>query len=279
MRSAMTVRGLVLAAGLLAPAITPTSALAHARLRESQPAEGAGVAGVQDLRLLYTEAVDLQRSTVAAASAASQAVALPALAADPAEPKAVLLHLAQPLPPGAYTVEWHAVAARNGHRTDGTYTFTVAAADAVRIDQPWARATAPQQRVGGAYMTLTSPAADRLVGASSPVAARTEVHEMRMDGNIMRMRELPDGLKLPAGQAVALAPGGYHIMLMDLKQPLVAGQSVPVQLRFEHAPPAEVQVRIAPIGARGPNDAAQAAGGGGMAGHGDGQQQQQHQHQ
>ena len=75
---------------------------------------------------------------------------------------------------------------------------------AVHAEQPWARATAPRQTVGGVYVTLTSPADDRLMGASSPVAGHAEVHEMTMDGNVMKMRELTDGLKLPAGQAVAL---------------------------------------------------------------------------
>lgn len=129
----------------------------------------------------------------------------------------------------------------------------------VRAEQPWARATAPRQTVGGVYVTLTSPVDDRLLGASSPVAGQAEVHEMTMDGNVMKMRELADGLKLPAGQAVALAPGGLHVMLVDLKQPLAAGQVIPVQLRFEHAPPLDLQVRVAPVGAQGP---------GGMAGPG-----------
>ena len=122
----------------------------------------------------------------------------------------------------------------------------------IQADQPWARATAPRQTVGGAYVTLTSPTTDRLVGASSPVAAQVGVHEMAMDGTVMRMRGLPDGLPLPAGQPVALTPGGYHIMLMDLKQPLVAGQTFPLQLRFDHAAPLDLMVRVGPIGARGP---------------------------
>ena len=247
--------GLLLAT-LLAPILRPTSAAAHAHLQDSQPAGGASAAAVPGLRLLYTEAVDLNRSTITLHSA-GQDVSLPPLAADPAEPKAVLLHLPQPLLPGAYTVEWHAVAARDGHQTTGTYAFDVGPAApgqaaAIRAEQPWARATAPQQKVGGAYVTLTSPADDRLVGVSSPIAGRTEVHEMRMDGNVMRMRELTDGLPLPAGKAVALAPGGHHIMLMDLKQPLVAGQVIPVQLRFQTAPPLDLQVRVAPVGAGGP---------------------------
>ena len=246
-------------AALLAAAALPRPAAAHAHLTESQPAEGATAASVPDLRLLYTEALDLDRSTIAVRFSAGQAVPLPALAADPVEPRAVLLHLAQPLTPGAYIVEWHAVTARNGQQTEGTYAFNVgpaaaqaADAAAVRAVQPWARATAPQQKVGGAYVTLTSPAGDRLLGASSPVAGKAGLHEMRMDGNVMRMRELADGLPLPAGQAVALAPGGYHIMLMDLKQPLVAGQVIPVQLRFQNAPPLDLQVTVAPVGAGGP---------------------------
>ena len=131
-------------------------------------------------------------------------------------------------------------------------THAAAQPAGVRAEQPWARATAPRQTVGGVYVTLTSPVDDRLLGASSPAAGHAEVHEMTMEGNVMRMRELAGGLKLPAGKAVALAPGGLHVMLVDLKQPLSAGQVIPVQLRFEHAPPVELQVRGAPVGAQGP---------------------------
>ncbi len=129
---------------------------------------------------------------------------------------------------------------------------TVEPASGVRAEQPWARATAPRQTVGGAYVTLTSPVDDRLVGASSPVG-RAEVHEMTMDGQVMRMREQKNGVALPAGKPVALAPGGYHIMLMDLQKPLVAGQVIAIQLRFQHAPPMDLEVKVAPIGAQGPN--------------------------
>ena len=126
-------------------------------------------------------------------------------------------------------------------------------AQGIHAEQPWARATAPQQKVGGAYVTLTSPVDDRLIGASSSVAGRTEVHEMTMNGGVMRMREQKDGIALPAGKPVALAPGGYHIMLMDLQTPLVAGQTITVQLRFQHAPPMDLDVKVAPIGAQGPS--------------------------
>ena len=119
----------------------------------------------------------------------------------------------------------------------------------IRADQPWARATSPQQKVGSGYVTLTSPIDDRLISASSPVSARTVVHGMTMDNTVMRMRAHADGLVLPAGQAVALKPGGLHLMLMDLKQPLVAGQKIPVELTFEHAPPMTITLTVAPVGA------------------------------
>lgn len=128
---------------------------------------------------------------------------------------------------------------------------TVETNSGVRAEQPWARATAPRQTVGGAYVTLTSPVDDRLLGANSPVG-RAEVHEMTLDGQVMRMREQKDGIALPAGKPVALAPGGYHIMIMDLNKALVAGQTIMVQLRFQHAPPMDLEVKVVPIGAQGP---------------------------
>ncbi len=157
----------------------------------------------------------------------------------------------------ACTVGWHAVIAPNGRQSTDADVLRVNETDpgqaaAIRAEQAWARATAPQQKVGGAYVTLMSPAGDRLVGVSSPIAGRAEVHEMRMDGNVMRMREVEGGLALPAGKVVALAPGGYHIMLMDLKQPLVAGQVIPMHLQFQIAPPLDLGVQVAPVGASAP---------------------------
>ncbi len=76
---------------------------------------------------------------------------------------------------------------------------------------------------------------------------------MTMNGAVMRMREQKDGIALPAGKPVALTPGGYHVMLMDLQKPLVAGQVIAVTLRFQHAPPMDLEVHVAPIGAKGPD--------------------------
>ncbi len=98
---------------------------------------------------------------------------------------------------------------------------------------PWVRGTVAQQKATGLFVTLTSASGGRLVSASSPVAGAVEIHEMKMEGDTMRMRALTQGLELPAGQPVQLKPGGYHVMLMDLKQPLSAGQSVPLTLVIE----------------------------------------------
>ena len=100
---------------------------------------------------------------------------------------------------------------------------------------PWVRGTVAQQKASGLFVQLTSAQGGRLVSASSPLASSVEIHEMAMDGNVMTMRALPDGLALPAGKAVALKPGGVHIMLMGLKQALKAGDTVPVTLVIEGA--------------------------------------------
>jgi len=102
----------------------------------------------------------------------------------------------------------------------------------VAIESPWVRASVPQQQATGAFMRLTARADLRLVAARSEVAAATEVHEMAMQGQMMRMRQVPS-VALPRGRIVALAPGGYHIMLIGLKRPLVAGERVAITLVFE----------------------------------------------
>lgn len=104
----------------------------------------------------------------------------------------------------------------------------------VTVTDPWVRGTVAQQTATGAFMQLQSPQDTKLIKAASPVAGVVEVHEMAMDGSIMKMRALPDGLALPAGKAVELKPGGYHVMLMDLKkQALTAGDTVPLTLTFQ----------------------------------------------
>ncbi len=124
----------------------------------------------------------------------------------------------------------------------------------VTAQNVWARATPPGASTAAIYMTLTSPSGDKLTGASTPLAGKTGVHETRMSGDVMRMRPVEGGLDLPAGMPVKLAPGGYHLMLEGLKQPLNAGQEVPVHLTFQNAPPLDVEAHVRAIGTFGPDD-------------------------
>ena len=105
-------------------------------------------------------------------------------------------------------------------------------AQSVKVENAWARATVPGQKTGSVYLELTSAGDAALVAAGSPAAARAELHSMTMDGGVMRMRALPR-VELPAGRKVALAPGGMHVMLVDLKQPLKVGDRVPVTLSVQ----------------------------------------------
>jgi hypothetical protein len=102
----------------------------------------------------------------------------------------------------------------------------------VTVAEPWVRATVPSQMATGAFMKLTAGSNARLIGASSPVAGVVEVHEMALENNVMRMRAIT-ALDLPAGRSVELKPGGYHVMLMDLKQQLKIGDLVPITLEIE----------------------------------------------
>lgn len=103
----------------------------------------------------------------------------------------------------------------------------------VKVDGPWVRGTTASQRTTGAFMTLISSGDAALVAATSPAAGIVEIHEMRMDGSSMRMRQV-DELTLPAGKRVELNPGGYHIMLMDLRQQMRAGTKVPLLLKIRN---------------------------------------------
>jgi copper(I)-binding protein len=102
------------------------------------------------------------------------------------------------------------------------------------VKDPWVRGTVAGQKATGMFAQVTSASGGKLVSATSPVAGVVEIHEMVMDGNVMKMRAVA-GLDLPAGKAVDLKPGGYHVMLMDLKQELKPGESVPVTLVIEGA--------------------------------------------
>ncbi|MBY5973429.1 copper chaperone PCu(A)C [Ferrimonas balearica] len=124
----------------------------------------------------------------------------------------------------------------------------------LKLSGGFSRATLPNAPVGGGFLTITNTGDndDRLVGAESPLAGHMEVHEMAMEGDVMRMRELADGLVIPAGETVELKPGGYHLMLMDLQAPLVEGETATITLIFENAGRVEVPLAIGAPNARGP---------------------------
>ncbi len=102
----------------------------------------------------------------------------------------------------------------------------------LQVTNAWARPALQGQTAAGAFMSLVSNEDARVVGVSSPVAGVVEIHEMVMEGSVMKMRAVP-ALELPAGRRVELKPGGYHVMLLDLKRPLKAGERIPLELRLE----------------------------------------------
>ena len=143
--------------------------------------------------------------------------------------------------------------------------FTVASgslyAQNVDVKNAWVRASVQGQKATGAFMQLTASQPTTLVGVASPVAGVAEVHEMKMDGDVMRMRALPQGLPLPAGKPVALTPGGYHVMLMDLKATLPKDSTIPLTLTFKDAKGVESRVELKlPVATTAPGGAAAPAG-------------------
>ena len=127
----------------------------------------------------------------------------------------------------------------------------VAQEGSIEKKDAWARATPGGAQTAAAYVTVASATGDKLTGASSPVAKEAQLHSMNMENGVMKMRQV-DGIDLPAGKTVTLQPGGYHIMLTGLTQPLTEGQMFPLTLTFAKAGPHEVKVMVQKIGAMGP---------------------------
>jgi copper(I)-binding protein len=125
---------------------------------------------------------------------------------------------------------------------------------ALEIGQPWTRATPPTAPSGGGFLTITNTGTtpDRLIAVKSPAADKVEVHEMKMDGNVMRMRELDKGIEIPPGGTVELKPGGFHIMFMGLKAPFAKDTKVPATLVFEKAGSIDVDLMVQAMGAQPP---------------------------
>lgn len=133
---------------------------------------------------------------------------------------------------------------------------------ALSIQHPWSRETAVGQAVGGGFLTIANSSTrdDRLLSGTSPVAAEVQLHTMTMDGGVMRMRQVTDGIAVPAKGSVELKPGGYHIMFMGLRRQLRQGERFPVTLHFRRAGNVTVQFAVQPVGSTGPME-------GGHAGH------------
>lgn len=125
---------------------------------------------------------------------------------------------------------------------------------AIEITQPWSRATPPTAPTAGGFLTITNKGAtpDRLIAARTAAAGQAEIHQMKMEGDVMRMREVEKGLDIPAGATVTLAPGGYHLMMIGLKAPLKAGTRVPVTLVFEKAGSIDVELDVQAMGSTAP---------------------------
>jgi copper(I)-binding protein len=129
------------------------------------------------------------------------------------------------------------------------------------ISQAWTRATPGGAKTGGGFLTIENKgsAPDKLIGASADTAGKIEVHEMAMNDGVMKMRPLDKGLTIEPGKSVKLAPGGYHLMMTDLKSPLKEGDKLPVTLQFEKAGKVAVTLEVEGVGGKGP-------GGGDMGG-------------
>jgi hypothetical protein len=135
-----------------------------------------------------------------------------------------------------------ALAFGSGAFTASAHEFTLGS---ILIDHPYARATAPGQPTGGGFLKLINqgPSADKLLSGKADVSGRVELHSMRMEGDVMRMRQV-DTIDVPAGGTVELKPGGMHLMFLELKAPLKAGDKFPLVLRFEKAGEVTVQVNV-----------------------------------
>jgi periplasmic copper chaperone A len=130
------------------------------------------------------------------------------------------------------------------------------------ITQAWARATPGGAKIGGGYLTIENKgsAPDRLIGGSAEIAGKVEVHEMAMKNGVMTMRPLDNGLTIEPGKTVKLAPGGYHLMMFDLKSPLKQGDKLPLTLDFEKAGKVKLSLDVEGVGAKGPAGEADTGG-------------------
>jgi periplasmic copper chaperone A len=232
--------------------LTATStAFAHAHLQSATPPGDATVATPPlEVEITFTEGVEPRFSTIEVTNPKGERVDLGAPHSG-ANNKELAVKL-KPVTSGTYTVVWHATSV-DTHKTEGHYVFTVGseAAGGISVDKAWARPSVGASMASAAYFTVTDPAGtDRLVALSTPAATSAELHESFSDNGVMKMRPVA-GLTLDQGKPVSLAPGGYHVMLTGLKQPLKAGDSFPLTLKFEHAAPVTITVPVQTSAAAG----------------------------
>ena len=143
-------------------------------------------------------------------------------------------------------------------------------AGSLEIKQPWTRVTPPGAAVAGGFMTITNNGtdADRLLGGSADISKRMEIHEMTMEGGVMKMREVAGGLSIKPGETVELKPGSYHVMFIEITKPPAQGTPVKGKLTFEKAGTVDIEYFVAPLGAKSPSDAGGKMDAGGMGHHG-----------
>ena len=159
---------------------------------------------------------------------------------------------ASPEPQKKTSIAHLLLASDSGHtKSHDDMKMAVYKIGSLEIHDPFARATPPNAPVSGGYLIIknTGGNPDRLLGGSADFAAMVEVHEMKMDGEIMKMREIAGGLEIPAGEEVVLKPGGFHLMFMKLDQQLLAGETRKVTLEFEKAGAIELDFPVRKIGA------------------------------
>ena len=148
----------------------------------------------------------------------------------------------------------HAFACAVVIATSGAASAQEVKAGDLVITQAWSRATPNGAKIGGGYLTIENKgaSADRLIGGSGDITDKIEVHEMAMNNGVMTMRPLDKGLTIEPGKTVKLAPGGYHLMMFDLKGPLKQGDKVPVTLEFEKAGKVKLSLEVQGVGAQAP---------------------------
>ena len=137
------------------------------------------------------------------------------------------------------------------------HSFTIGK---IAIGHPWTRETAATQTVGGGFQNIRNngKASDRLVSATSPFATEVQIHRMSMDGAVMKMRQIKEGVTIPAGQTVELKPGGLHLMFIGLKKPFKQGAKIPATLKFARAGSVQVTFAVQPVGSTAPMEAGHA---------------------